>query len=99
MPGMKRGLKAGKKYSVEPLQKMVGALAHPKYHYHSGVPLQQVVFIALLGFVIGVLLMVYQPELHAVLRYGMKGSRLEPVALNLSHIPAVEDLAALWTTK
>jgi hypothetical protein len=56
LPGMRRGLAAGKRHKVTPIVKMVGPFAPKRYHNGYGFGLSHVMLIALLSFVIGLLL-------------------------------------------
>lgn len=62
MPGMKRGVKAGKEFRVTPMEKMVGPLAKLKYK-NGSVGVEWVVLIAVVMFLLGAAVMVYAGEM------------------------------------
>lgn len=63
LPGLRRGLAAGKREKVAPIQKMVGPLAPTAYRYGKGFSVGQVMMIALLSMVAGILMATYASEL------------------------------------
>lgn len=55
LPGMRRGVEAGRRDKVTPIKKMVGALANPRYHVARDSHLQMVL-VAVISFLLGALL-------------------------------------------
>lgn len=71
LPGMQRGLTAAKKYSVQPIKKMVGLNAPGPGSYktsNGGFTLEQVLLVVLLAFLAGVFAASFRPELLHELR-------------------------------
>ena len=64
LPGLRRGLAAGKREKVAPIQKMVGPLAPTAYRYGNGFSAGQVMIIALLSMLVGILIATYATELR-----------------------------------
>lgn len=63
LPGMKRGLEAGKTHSVTPMKKMVGPLAPKNGTLHSdGFTLEQVLIVFIVAFVAGVMAATLSPN-------------------------------------
>lgn len=56
LPGMQRALAAGQRENVAPIKKMVGPLAPKAYHSGTGISLQQLLAVALISFILGMLL-------------------------------------------
>lgn len=97
---MKRANVARKKYSVVPLKKMVGPLALTEYQNGIGLPLQSVILVALLSFLIGIALAIYAPVLMGRFGIEFKQADLQNLkAVNLTQIPSLEGLTGLWTTR
>ncbi|RMZ85438.1 hypothetical protein DV737_g877, partial [Chaetothyriales sp. CBS 132003] len=64
LPGSRIGLKTGKAFSIAPVKKMVGPLAPSNnQRFKSGVPVQQVILIALMCVILGVLMTLHGPYL------------------------------------
>ncbi|KAK5121652.1 hypothetical protein LTR85_004824 [Meristemomyces frigidus] len=63
LPGMPRGLAAGKREKVTPLKKMVGPLAPTRYRDGQGFGTSQVLVMLLASFLLGAILMSYAPLL------------------------------------
>ena len=59
LPGMRRGLAAGKREKVVPIKKMVGALAPTRYQNGLGFSVSQVILIAMLSALVGAILASY----------------------------------------
>ncbi|KAK4541623.1 hypothetical protein LTR36_007767 [Oleoguttula mirabilis] len=59
LPGMPRGLAAGKREKVTPLKKMVGPLAPTRYNYGQGYTVAQVFVMVLGSFLLGAMLTSY----------------------------------------
>ena len=95
MPGMRRALGAGKKYSVTPIKKMVGPLAPTQYHYASSVPVRHVTLLVLLSFLAGFALAIFFPELIEYFSSVVRSAQLESKVVNVSQIPALEGLTGL----
>jgi len=68
LPGMQRGLLAGKREAVAPIKKMVGPLAPTRYQYANRYSQAQVLVIALVAMMLGMLLAAYAPLLFGVTR-------------------------------
>jgi len=66
LPGMRRGLLAGKRDRVAPIKKMVGPLAPSRYENGLGFRLGHVLLLILLSFLLG----------FTLASYGQLGSRL-----------------------
>ena len=67
MPGMKRAVKAGKTFSVEPIKKMAGPLA-PRNGVRgdrTGVSFLMVLMVALISFALGMTAMMWRPVFEA----------------------------------
>jgi len=73
LPGMPRALLAGQREKVEPIKKMVGPLAPKRYAYTQGMAMPQVLLIALLSFILGLLVAANAPGLLDRLRKGDAG--------------------------
>lgn len=64
LPGMKRGIQAGKKESVAPIKKMVGPLAPKNGTTHQdGFTLEQVIIVFIVAFIAGVMAVSLSPEI------------------------------------
>jgi hypothetical protein len=89
---MKVGLEVGKKYSVNPLQKMVGPSA-PRNNrkFCGGVPVEYVLMVALAAFVLGALFTAYAPALLPMVQSEVSSRR----SLNTSIAGDPLHLAAL----
>lgn len=61
LPGMKRGLAAGRQHKVVPIKKMVGPLAPSRYQ-KSFYTFRDLVLVAVLSLLIGVLGAKYGPQ-------------------------------------
>lgn len=61
LPGMKRGLAAGKEHKVVPIKKMVGPLAPTRYR-KSFYTFQDLVLVAILCLLVGILSARYGPS-------------------------------------
>ena len=64
LPGLRRGLAAGKREKVAPIQKMVGPLAPTAYRNGQGFSVAQVIIIAFLSLVAGILMATYASDLR-----------------------------------
>ncbi|KAI7274727.1 hypothetical protein KC345_g6894 [Hortaea werneckii] len=64
LPGLRRGLAAGKREKVAPIQKMVGPLAPTAYRNSQGFSVGEVIIIALLSLVAGILIATYASDLR-----------------------------------
>lgn len=64
LPGLRRGLAAGKREKVAPIQKMVGPLAPTAYRNGLGFSVGQVIIIALLSLVAGIFIAAYASDLR-----------------------------------
>ena len=83
LPGMQRGLIAAKRERVAPIKKMVGPLAPSRYQNGVGFSSSQVMSIALLSFMIGIMLAFYGPMLlssHADLNLDMVKGFIQPLS-------------------
>ena len=99
LPGMQRGLKAGQKYGVVPLKKMVGPLAPTSYRFGYGFTTLQVFLIALMSFFIGLAVAYYGSPVAQAVVDGLKGSPLEVNIGNLTHGSSLEGITGLWSTR
>ena len=98
LPGLKRGLAAGKKFHVAPIEKMVGPLAPKRYSSGYGFSVLQVLLIALLAFFAGLAVAVYGRTAADFIKYGVKDSPLELKVGNWTQLASREGLIGLWST-
>ncbi|KAK5175840.1 uncharacterized protein LTR77_000980 [Saxophila tyrrhenica] len=98
LPGMKRGLSAGKKHKVEPLKKMVGPLAPTRYHAGLGFSLLQTLLIALLAFMVGLAVAWYGGPMIEDVLSGVKSSPLDLHVPNWTQAASRDRLSGLWAT-
>jgi hypothetical protein len=92
MPGMKRGVKAGKEHKVAPMEKMVGPLAKVKYR-HGGVPVEWVVLIAVMAFLLGTMVMMYAGKMLGTLKQHEGGlSRWNSSGFGIDSLPVIASL-------
>jgi hypothetical protein len=92
MPGMKRGVKAGKEHKVTPMEKMVGPLAKVKYR-NGSVSVEWVVLIAVMAFLLGTVVMMYAGEMLGSLKQQGGGlSRWNTSRFGIDSLPVIASL-------
>lgn len=78
---------------------MVGPLAPTKYQAGTGVPMPSVIFLALVSLLVGIALAVYAPAIMAKSGLDLSRAHSSLKGVNLTHVPSIEELTGLWTTK
>lgn len=97
LPGMQRGIDAGKKHAVSPIKKMVGPLAPTRYHTGSSFAIWQVLIIALASFLLGLALAVFGAQHLSGSLNGARVGLLEEKVLNMTHVQTLEGFSHLWS--
>ncbi|RMZ84327.1 hypothetical protein DV738_g523, partial [Chaetothyriales sp. CBS 135597] len=83
LPGSKIGLKTGREFSIKPIKKMVGPHAPPNNtRFKTGIPLEQVILVALLSVLLGVLLTLHGPFLVSSVKEKLQPTPLLNVTLS-----------------
>lgn len=93
LPGMRRGLKAGKEFSVEPIKKMVGKMAPKTKNYAGGVASQAelhvaYVVIALLAALVAILAATHPAFEHFPAQRRMQGLLSQVTSIPISSLSA-----------
>ncbi|KAK0969566.1 hypothetical protein LTS01_016170 [Friedmanniomyces endolithicus] len=83
LPGMRRGIFAGKRDKVVPIKKMVGSLVPKRYLGGKGVAAEYVLLIALVSFILGMMLAMYGSGLLELVQ-ALDASRLKNTIAHVS---------------
>jgi len=83
LPGMRRGILAGKRDKVVPIKKMVGSLVPKRYLGGKGVAAEYVLLIALVSFILGMMLAMYGSGLLELVQ-AIDASRLKNTIAHVS---------------